>query len=259
MVGSFTGNPTQLVEQIPREPFEGHFGELYCPNNGRLGLQIRMIVGLLLLKYVHSLLDEKVVEWWFDNPYAQYFCGETHFQQKLQLDWSSFSWIRIFIDESGCELTLQSMVNCRNRYRCIEEKRLEACNGGYHGVGEGGDVSNGCEVAESSLRVGSRLLLEVNRYAHACQMKRTKREVKKMHTIPGREVRDVESKSGEIANSSVHQLTKMGLVLAERVMGRERTSKNWMYSADAPEVESISRGKAHKRIEFVVKAGGGEQ
>lgn len=75
-----------------------------------------------------------------------------------------------------------------------------------------------------------------------------------MHTIPGREVRDVERKSGEIANSSVHQLTKMGLVLAERVMERERTNKKGMYSADAPEVETIRRGKAHKRIEFVVKA-----
>ena len=146
-------------------------GELCCPNNGRLGLQIRMIVGLLLLKFVHSLLDEKAVEWWFENPYTQYFCGEMHFQQKLQLDWSSLSRIRIFIDESGCELNLQSTVNCQNRCRCIEEKRLEACNSGYYGVGEGGVVPNGRGVAELGLRAGSRLLLEVNRYAHACQMK----------------------------------------------------------------------------------------
>ena len=67
-----------------------------------------MIVGLLLVKYVRGLLDEKVVELWYDNPYAQYFCGETHFQQKLQLDWSRLSQIRIFVGESGCELTLQS-------------------------------------------------------------------------------------------------------------------------------------------------------
>ena len=125
---------------------------------------------------------------------------------------------------------------------CIEEKRLEGCNGGHHCAGEGGDVPDGCEVAESGLRAGSRLLLEVNCYVHTCQMKRMKREVKKC--IPGREVRDAERKSGEIANSSVHQLTEMGLVLDERVMERKRTSKNRMYSADAPVVYSISRDKA---------------
>ena len=39
-----------------------------------------------------------------------------------------------------------------NGDRCVEEKRLEACDGGYHGAGEGGDVSDGCEIAESGTR-----------------------------------------------------------------------------------------------------------
>ena len=34
-----------------------------------------------------------------------------------------------------------------------EEKRLEACDGGYHGVGESGDVSDLCEIAEPYSRV----------------------------------------------------------------------------------------------------------
>ena len=45
------------------------------------------------------------------------------------------------------------------------------------------------------------------------------------------------------------------LELAERVMAQERTNKNKVYSAHAPEVECISKGKVHKRYEFGVKVG----
>ena len=38
-----------------------------------------------------GLSDEEVAEWWLDSPYAQKFCGETHFQQESQLDASSLS------------------------------------------------------------------------------------------------------------------------------------------------------------------------
>ena len=100
----------KLAEQFPWEIFEDHFGELYCPDNGRPGLPIRMMVDLLLLKHTRGLSDEEVVEWWLDSPYAQYFCGETHFQQESQLDASSLSRFRIRIGESGCELILKSTV-----------------------------------------------------------------------------------------------------------------------------------------------------
>ena len=72
----------KLAKQFPWEMFENHFGELYCPDNGHPGLPIRMMVGLLLLKHIRGLSDEEIVEWWLDSPYAQYFCGETHFQQE---------------------------------------------------------------------------------------------------------------------------------------------------------------------------------
>ena len=41
-----------------------------------------------------------------------------------------------------------------NGDRCVEEKRHEACDGdgGYYGAGEGGDVSDRCEIAESGTR-----------------------------------------------------------------------------------------------------------
>ena len=91
----------KLAEQFPWEMFENNFGEMYCPESGRPDLPIKMMVGLLLLKYTRSLSDDEVVEWWLDSPYAQYFCEETHCQQKPQLDESCLFRFRVRIGESG--------------------------------------------------------------------------------------------------------------------------------------------------------------
>lgn len=40
---------------------------------------------------------------------------------------------------------------------------------------------------------------------------------------------------------------------AGRLLEQTRTSKNKLYSIDAPEVQCISKGKAHKRYEFGCK------
>ena len=45
----------------------------------------------------------------------------------------------------------------------------------------------------------------------------------------------------------------MLLTIAERIHGQKRHDKNKMYSLWAPEVECISKGKAHKRYEFGCK------
>ena len=107
----------------------------------------------------------------------------------------------------------------------------------------------GLKLHQSYLRMGPKRLLKVNRYAHARQMKLIQREVKKSRTFLGRVVRDVERKTGKIANSCVQQL-------AEPVLDQERTGKNEVYSVHAPDVDCISKGTAHKRYEFGVKAKG---
>ena len=80
-----------------------------------------------------------------------------------------------------------------------------------------------------------------------------------MRTILSRVVRDVARKAGQTVNPYVQQLTESALAseldLAKRVIDQERTSKNKVYSAHAPEVECINRGKVHKRYEIGVKVG----
>ena len=268
----------KLSEQIPWEMFEKHFGELYCPDNGRPGLPIRMMVGLLLLKHTRGFSDEEVVEWWLDSPTVQYFCGETHYQLESQLDTSSLSRFRDRIGESGCELILKSTVMAGLATGAVKKNDLKQVTVDTtvqeKAVTFPTDAKLlnrvrerlvkkarkvGLKLRQSYVRVGPKRLLKVNRYAHARQMKRMKKEVKKLRTILGRVVRDVKRKADLIENSCVQQQAEEYLAseleLAKRVMEQERTSKNKVYSAHAPEVECISKGKAHKRYEFGVKVG----
>ena len=72
----------RLANAIDWERFEKEFGSLYS-EEGRPALPIRRMVGLLLLKSLQNLSDERVVEFWSLSPYAQYFCGEKEMQWGL--------------------------------------------------------------------------------------------------------------------------------------------------------------------------------
>ena len=51
-------------------------------SNGRAGMPIRLMSGLLMLKEIEKLSDEKICEFWIENPYYQYFCGYDNFVSK---------------------------------------------------------------------------------------------------------------------------------------------------------------------------------
>ena len=76
--------------------------------------------------------------------------------------------------------------------------------------------------------------------------------VKKLHIYLGRVVRDIERKTANQAENQVAFAEELGL--AKRLLAQQKKDKKKLYSLHAPEVECISKGKAHKRYEFGVKA-----
>lgn len=96
----------RLAELIDWEFFKNELGSFYKGNCGQPGAPIRLMVGLSYLQHAFGLSDEAVVSKWVENPYWQYFCGETYFQHQLPIDPSSMSRWRKRIGEKGCELIL---------------------------------------------------------------------------------------------------------------------------------------------------------
>ena len=70
-----------LAHAIDWSYFEQEFAPLYS-QRGAKSKPIRLMVGCLLLKHLYNLSDENLVKNWVENPYMQYFCGETYFQER---------------------------------------------------------------------------------------------------------------------------------------------------------------------------------
>ena len=98
-----------LAEKLPWAMFEREFEPLYA-QVGRPAKPIRLMVGLLLLKQIENLSDERVVEAWTRNPYHQAFCGMEHFQWHFPCDPSELVHFRKRLGEAGMEKVFQASV-----------------------------------------------------------------------------------------------------------------------------------------------------
>ena len=261
----------RLADLIDWHGFDAAFGELYCPDNGCPAKATRLMVGLQYLKHLYGLSDDEVVLRWVENPYWQHFCGEEYFQHQLPIDPSSMSRFRRRIGESGCEKIFQVSIEAgldsktikRNDLRRVtvdttvqekavsfptDSKLLNRSRERLVKLCRKQDVV----LRQSYARKGPEALLLANRYAHARQMRRMRRQVRKLSTYLGRVVHDIERK---IVDSPARQrIFANELEMAKRLLKQKQADRNKLYSLHAPEVECISKGKAHKRYEFGVKA-----
>jgi IS5 family transposase len=71
-----------LQAKIERQWIDSEVAPLYS-DKGRPGIETRFVIGLLLLKYIYGLSDERVCERWVHDPYFQHFTGEEFFQREF--------------------------------------------------------------------------------------------------------------------------------------------------------------------------------
>ena len=261
----------RLADLIEWHSFDAMFGELYCADNGCPGKAMRLMVGLQYLKHMYRLSDEQVVMRWVENPYWQHFCGEEYFQHQMPIDPSSMTRFRNRIGKSGCEKIFQATINAGLKSKTVKQRDLKRVT--VDTTVQGKAVTfptdskllnrsrtrlvklcrrHGVNLRQSYARKGPQALLRANRYAHARQMCRMRRQVKTLRTYLGRVVRDIERKIAD--SSELQAIFANELSMAKRLLKQQQKDKNKLYSLHAPEVECINKGKAHKRYEFGVKA-----
>src|SRR6266851_2097701 len=246
-----------LAEAIDWEFFEREFGSLYVERKGRPGLPMRLLVGLHYLKHLYDVSDERVVAGFVENPYWQYFCGEEFFVHELPCDPTSLVKWRQRIGPDGMERLLQETIAAAQRQQALKPSEIRRVNVDttvqekaiafptdarlYHKarcvlVREARRA--GIELRQSYRRVGKRALQKQGRYAHAQQLKRARKETRKLRTYLGRVMRDIQRKAAE-----------SGI----RIYRQQREDQHKLYSMQAPEVECIAKGKEHKKYEFGCK------
>ena len=260
----------RLAGLIDWDVFEARFGQLYHPQLGRPGIPVRLMVGLCYLQHTFQLSDQEVVERWVENPYWQVFCGFDFLQLKLPIDPSSLVRWRRRIGPDGIELLLQETIAAATRGKAVKEQSLERVSVDttvqpkaiahpldsrlYH---RGREIlvrlanRHGVPLRQSYARLGKRALRLASRYAHARQMQRARREIRRLKTYLGRVLRDVRRKLAgrpEVAEHFAEPLARV-----ERLLAQQRTDRNKLYALHAPEVACIAKGKAHKKYEFGAK------
>lgn len=86
-------NATRCIDWKIDWEAAARFSGLYT-EEGRLGIPIRLMVGLHYLKHTFDESDESVVARWVGNPYWQYFCGEEYLRHIVPIDPSQMTRFR---------------------------------------------------------------------------------------------------------------------------------------------------------------------
>jgi IS5 family transposase len=260
----------RLASVIEWSEFDEAFGKLYCLDQGRPAKPTRLMVGLQYLKYTFNLSDEEVVARWVENPYWQYFCGGEYFEHEPPIDPSLMTKWRNRIKSKGLEKLLEVTIQAGLDTKVLKRRSLAKLNVDttvqekavsfptdarlYHNMRKQLvklALTSGISLRQSYSRKSKQALFMQSRYVHARQMKRAKRELRRLKTYLGRVKRDVERKISD--DNELMAIFADLLEKAQQLLTQTRESKNKLYSIHAPEVECIAKGKAHKKYEFGCK------
>src|SRR4030066_1428977 len=250
-----------LANRIDWKSVDKEFS-IYYPYMGRRAVPIRKMVGSMILKQMYNLGDQTFVVRWIENPYWQYFCGETFFQYDQPFDPSEFVHFRKRIGEVGAQKILKLSINLFDSKEVHEKEVLIDTTVQEKNITFPTDsklhkkIIEGCrKIAEkegivlrqSYKRTVKQLMIDQRFREHPKRKKKANAAARKLKTIAGRLVRDVERKLDDIDRLSYYD-ERLWLYLL--VLGQRRDDKNKIYSFHSPEVKCISKGKEHKKYEF---------
>jgi len=253
-----------LANKIDWKYFENSFSQYYS-NTGQPAMPVRLMVGCLMLKRLYNYGDETLASAWEMNPYMQYFCGEAHFQHHFPCDPSDFVHFRDRIGEAGIELIFAYSVKLHGKdaqsRMALSDTTVQENNTTFptdaklakkiidksHQIAQLENVVQ----RQSYKRTSKRLLRDTFNSSHPKRKKRAQKAQKKLKTIAGRVVRELQNKLPE----EVLPAYLDALTLYKNVLDQEKNDKNKVYSLHKPFTSCIAKGKAHKQYEFGNKIG----
>jgi len=274
-LGLFTGLADQLNQKHPLYQlshkidwsfFENAFKIYYSETMGKPSKPIRLMVSLLILKYVRNLSDESLVEQWSENNYYQYFSGEHHFRPAIPCVPTELVAFRQRIGEAGVELILKESIRVNEPPddgaatvvsvdTTVQEKNITYPTDDklYKKI-----IKKCWKIAEEEgidLRQSYRRV--VKKLGHQQRFKNTKtgardarKANKKIKIIAGRLVRELARKL-PLGHLGIYL---PDLKLYQRVLSQKRDDRDKVYSLHEPDVKCYAKGKEHKKFEFGSKA-----
>lgn len=255
-----------LANKIDWSVFENSFKKHYSSTMGKPSKPIRLMVALLILKYVRNLSDESVVEQWAENSYYQYFSGEHSFVPGIPCVPTELVAFRHRIGEEGMELILKESIRVNEPPESnggstlsldttVQEKNItyptddklykkiiKAC----WKIAD----KEGVNLRQPYNRVLKKLSTRQRFRKNKNGAKKARAASKAIKSIAGRLVRELGRKLP--LDALGHYLPR--LKIYQKVLGQKKGDSNKIYSLHEPDTKCYSKGKEHKKFEFGSKA-----
>lgn len=250
-----------LSEEIDWSYFEKEFSSLYS-DTGRPAHPIRLMVSLLILKSIYNLSDELLVEsHWEMNVYFQYFSGQMIQKWGQPCAASDLVHFRKRIGKSGVEKILQHSIEKHGKDGQDKDVSIDT-TAQEKNISFPTDAKLHKKIIDKCVKIAKSEEIKLRRTyrrttkdllkqsyngKHPKRRKRANAAKRKLKTIAGRLVRELERKLS--LGTHVEELD-----LFRRVLAQKKDSKNKIYSLHEPQVYCMSKGKAHKKYEYGCKA-----
>ena len=228
-------------------------------------MPLRLMVGSLMLKRIYNLGDETLCEAWIRDPYMQYFCGMAHFEHKFPCDPSDFVHFRKRLGKAGIEKIFTYSVLLHGK-EAKEKSTLSDTTVAENNTTFPTDVKlakkiidncnhiaqrEGVDQRQTYTKTSKQLVRDTHNSTHPKRRKKAKKSGKKLNTIAGRLLRELERK---LPTNRLMEYRKE-IDLYFKILAQKRTDKNKIYSIHKPFTSCIAKGKAHKQYEFGNKIG----
>jgi IS5 family transposase len=256
-----------LANNIEWTVFEDAFKVHYSTKMGAPSKPIRLMVSLLIIKYLRNLSDENLVEQWAENCYYQYLSGMQVFTPGVPCVPTELVAFRQRIGEAGAELILKESIrinkkddddkigNAVSLDSTVQEKNITypTDDKNYKKIIKKcwkiADEES-IDLRQSYIRIVKKLSFKQRFKKYKNGAKAARKAGKKIKIIAGRLLRDLARKM---------PLQRLGVYLpylntAQKILSQTRGDSHKIYSLHEPNVKCYAKGKEHKKFEFGSKA-----
>ena len=112
----------RMADLVPWDEMATVFLRSMSAAQGRPSVDLRIVLGTLLVKHIENLSDERTIEYIQDNIYAQYFVGLSSFQTEPVFVPHLFVTIRKRLGEQGSKAVNDMLIAQAHKLRVIKHR-----------------------------------------------------------------------------------------------------------------------------------------
>ncbi len=251
----------QLANTINWTVFDDAFEQHYSQNNGRPSKPIRLMVGLLLLKQLENLSDERVVLQFKRNPYYQYFCGHSNYIPGMPCNATELVHFRKRIGVKGFNLIFKMSVALHGKQAqeatvlidtTMQEKNITYPTDAKLAIKIINRLNklakhHGIQQRRTYVKEVKNCRLAIRHFRHVKKRAKAKKALTRLRTIANKLIRELQRK---LSTHSLFETYQKDFLFYQKVLAQQPKDKNKIYSLHEPDVYVIAKGKDHKQYEY---------